>query len=82
MEEVFLADAEKVEFPRFRTLRPVKTAPCGDEHGSGRIRTDHGGSQEGEWVYTAPCRERKWKSRLIYCQPVRRVCCCRRPHAA
>jgi hypothetical protein len=50
---VFMADAEKVEFPRFRTLRPVKTAPCGDEHGSRRIRTDHGGAQEGEWVYTA-----------------------------
>jgi hypothetical protein len=52
--EVFVAGAEKTEFPGFRVLRPVKTAPGGDEHGSRRIRTDHGGSQEGEWVYTEP----------------------------
>jgi hypothetical protein len=52
--EVFVAGAEKAEFPGFRILRPVKTAPCGDDHGSRRIRTDHGGSQEGEWVYNGP----------------------------
>ena len=54
MGEVFVAGAEKAEFPGCRILRPVKTAPCGDEHGSRRIGTDHGGSQEGEWVYTGP----------------------------
>ena len=52
MGEAFVAGAEKVEFPGFRILRPVKTAPCGDDHGSRRIRTDHGGSREGGRVYT------------------------------
>jgi hypothetical protein len=52
--EVFMAGAEKAEFPGFGVLQPVKTAPYGDEHGSRRIRTDRGGSQEGEWVYTEP----------------------------
>jgi hypothetical protein len=45
--EVFSAGAEKAEFPGFRILRPVKTAPGGEEDGSRRTRTDHGGSQEG-----------------------------------
>jgi len=54
MGEVFVAGAENTGFPGFGILRPVKTAPCGDEPGSRRIRTDHGGSQEGEWVYNDP----------------------------
>src|SRR5512135_994297 len=45
---------EKAEFADFGILRQAKTAPCGDEHDSRRTRTDHGGSQEGEWVYTGP----------------------------
>ena len=47
MGEVFVAGAERAEFPGFRILRPVKTAPCGEEDGSRSTRTDHGGSQEG-----------------------------------
>jgi hypothetical protein len=43
----FVAGAERAEFPGFRILRPVKTAPCGEEDGSRRKRTDHGGLQEG-----------------------------------
>ena len=54
MGEVFVAGAEKAEFPGFRILGPVKTAPFGDDHGSRNIRTDHGRSQEGERVYTGP----------------------------
>jgi len=52
--KVFLAGAEKAEFPRFRILRPVKTAPGEDDRGPRRIRTDCGGSQAGGWVYTGP----------------------------
>ena len=47
MGEVFVAGAERAEFPGFRVLRPVKTAPGGEEDGSRRTRTNHGGSQEG-----------------------------------
>jgi hypothetical protein len=46
--EVFVAGAEKAESPGFRISRPVKTAPGEDEHGSRRMRTDHGGSPEGK----------------------------------
>ena len=61
MGEVFVAGAEKKEFPGFRVLPPVQTAPSGDEHGSRRIRTDHGGSQEGEWGYNHLTQEAKTK---------------------
>jgi hypothetical protein len=37
MKEVFVAGIEEAEFHAFRILRPVKTAPGGDGHGSQRI---------------------------------------------
>jgi hypothetical protein len=55
--EALVAGAEKTEFPGFRVLQPVQTAPSADEHGSRRRRTENRGSQEGEWVYTHPIQE-------------------------
>jgi hypothetical protein len=43
--EVFVAGAEKAEFPGFRILRPVKTAPGRDDYDFRRIETDSGRSQ-------------------------------------
>ena len=51
---MFVAGVERTEVPGFGFLRQAKTAPCGDEHGSRRTRTDHGGSKQREWVYTGP----------------------------
>ena len=51
---MFVAGVERTEVPGFGFLRQAKTAPCGDEHGSRRENIDHGGSKEGEWVYTGP----------------------------
>ena len=63
MREVFVAGAEKAEFPGFRIFRTVKTAPFGDEHGSRRIGTGHGGAQEGEGLLTDPMLGAKMKIR-------------------
>jgi hypothetical protein len=37
----------------------VATAPCGEEDGSRRTRTDHGGSRKAVWVYAVPVLEAK-----------------------
>ena len=51
---MFVECDEKAEFPGFGFLRQAKTAPCGDEHGSRRKKTEPGGSKESDWVYTDP----------------------------
>ena len=77
MGEMFVAGAEKTEFPGFGILRQAKTAACGDEHGSRRIRTDHGGWNEDGRVYTVLEPGAKMEillKKTLRLFPVRRPC--------
>jgi hypothetical protein len=51
---VFPGCAEKTEFPGLGFWRRAKTAPCGDEGGSRRKKSEPGGSMEDVEVHAGP----------------------------